>query len=94
VKVNAKRHSHNRRALLNSCEINDLTSVQIRDLLRGARFCIFCRKPFANGRRKTMEHDIPLCRGGNNTLSNVQAACKSCNSKKGRKTSLEFSVHQ
>lgn len=92
-KVNAKSHSHNRRALLNSCEINDLTSTQIRDLLRGARFCIFCNKPFDNGRRKTVEHDVPVCRGGNNTLSNVQIACKSCNSKKGRKTSSEFSMH-
>lgn len=92
-KVNAKRHNHNRRALLNSCEINDLTSTQIKDLLSGARFCIFCKKPFTDGRRKTIEHDIPVCRGGNNTLSNVQTACKGCNSKKGRKTSLEFSVH-
>ena len=38
----------------------------------------------------TMEHLIPLSRGGTNWPSNLAPSCKSCNCSKGTKTHFEF----
>lgn len=34
----------------------------------------------------TLDHKVPMCRGGNDDESNLVTACRSCNCKKGRKT--------
>lgn len=74
---------HQRRILLQNCKINDLTSTQIEILLRKAKKCIICKKQFTKmKRRKTLDHIIPLSRGGNHTLINIQIVCQSCNAKK------------
>jgi len=46
--------------------------------------CLCCNKK----RKLTIDHVIPLSRGGGNYISNIQPLCKSCNSTKGgyRKT--------
>lgn len=36
----------------------------------------------------TIEHVIPLCKGGTNSWDNVKLACWECNTKKGRKSCL------
>lgn len=85
-RVLTKKSDASRRARLRSCEINDVTSDQIRDLLNEAFLCAICSRPFNNnGRKKTIDHIFPLSKGGNNTLSNLQIACKRCNSKKGNR---------
>ena len=38
----------------------------------------------------TVDHRIPLSRGGTNYIGNLVPACKSCNSKKHTKTSEEY----
>ena len=37
-----------------------------------------------------IEHQVPICRGGDNTRANVVPACESCNREKARRTAEEF----
>lgn len=46
------------------------------------------RFPFAH----TVDHKLPLCRGGDNDSSNLVAACSRCNARKGKKDWLEYIV--
>jgi len=50
------------------------------------RKCSYCGK-FAN----TVDHQIPLRRGGTNLLENLEPVCGVCNRKKQSKTHAEFS---
>ena len=43
--------------------------------------CHYCEKPFPPS-ELTMDHLIPLARGGKTTKGNVVPACKECNNKK------------
>lgn len=38
----------------------------------------------------TIDHNIPLCRGGTDNIDNILPACRSCNSKKNAMTTDEF----
>lgn len=53
--------------------------------------CAICGKPikFDNF---TIDHIIPLSRGGKNELSNFQSACEECNKLKGSRMDNEFAV--
>lgn len=42
--------------------------------------CVSCGKP-----SNSIDHIIPLVRGGDNSMSNLQPMCNKCNSKKGDK---------
>lgn len=46
---------------------------------RDGRLCAFC----GSVARLTIDHIIPLARGGDNELENLQVLCQSCNSRKG-----------
>ena len=48
---------------------------------RGRGVCYFCGEKVPPG-ELTMEHVVPIVRGGKSVKSNVVPACKSCNSKK------------
>lgn len=43
--------------------------------------CYYCRRP-TPARELTMDHVVPLIRGGRSSRNNIVAACKECNSKK------------
>jgi 5-methylcytosine-specific restriction enzyme A len=43
--------------------------------------CHYCGEPFPP-KELTMDHIVPLIRGGRSTRGNVAAACKGCNNKK------------
>jgi len=55
----------------------------------GTLTCIYCLKPTIFG-DDTLEHKLPITRGGTNEYSNLAIACKSCNSRKRDKTVEEF----
>jgi 5-methylcytosine-specific restriction endonuclease McrA len=47
----------------------------------GKGVCHYCGDPFPP-KELTMDHIVPLIRGGRSTRGNVAAACKNCNNKK------------
>lgn len=54
--------------------------------------CYYCGKkvPSVASRDWTIEHKLPVCRGGSNLISNLAGACNDCNHKKGPLTEHEF----
>ena len=42
--------------------------------------CAYCHRPT---KRLTVDHVVPISRGGRNEISNIVPACRSCNSRKG-----------
>lgn len=47
------------------------------------RFCGICKLPIANVEEATVDHKIPLSRGGSNRMDNLQLAHEQCNLDKG-----------
>jgi 5-methylcytosine-specific restriction endonuclease McrA len=63
-----------------------LTLVQWRDVLAQYNgHCAYCGKKV----KLTLDHIIPLSRGGKHSKDNVVPACSHCNSSKGTKTPEE-----
>lgn len=60
-----------------------------RFLLHRSR-CYYCHKPLT---KPGMDHRIPLSRGGTDFAANLVPACRSCNSRKGTKTELEYRAY-
>jgi 5-methylcytosine-specific restriction endonuclease McrA len=50
--------------------------------------CVYC----GSLENKTLEHVVPISKGGTNDFDNLATACSSCNSSKKGKTLLEFMV--
>jgi len=59
--------------------------------LRDGNLCMYCGDEFPDG-HLTRDHVIPLSRGGDDRWSNVVAACKHCNTRKGSRTPEEAGV--
>jgi 5-methylcytosine-specific restriction endonuclease McrA len=78
---------HNRRAAIKGT-IGSATKEQIASLMQRATHCCYCGSRFTKSRPKTLEHVIPLARGGSNELSNLSVACRSCNSAKGDRITM------
>lgn len=62
-------------------------------LAQGPAECFWCALPLGSRRSViTIEHIIPMSRGGLTTPENVALACASCNQAKGSMTPLEWVV--
>lgn len=73
--------NNRRKAMQRNVEINDLTPDEwVEIIARSDGRCAYCG---CVPDRITMDHVIPLSRGGNHTASNVVPACGPCNSRKG-----------
>lgn len=55
--------------------------------------CHYCGQKFAP-RELTMDHLVPLARGGTSTKNNLVPACKECNAKKKLKTPVDELLSQ
>lgn len=53
--------------------------------------CHYCEKKFPKD-QITMEHILPIGRGGHSTKGNIVAACKTCNTNKGYRTPAELAL--
>jgi len=74
-----------RRSLKANAKTYALSKKEIHKLYNSA--CIFCGKP-----SETMEHLIPLVRGGSHGIGNLAPACGSCNYSKAGRTVMEWRV--
>jgi 5-methylcytosine-specific restriction endonuclease McrA len=82
VRWSRRRRDHRRR-IREMTASGSYTSAELQrlvDFYQGV--CPACTKVVGN---LTVDHVIPLSRGGDNTLANLQLLCKSCNSKKHTK---------
>ncbi len=52
------------------------------------QLCYFCKKKFSKT-QLTMDHLIPLVRGGKSIKNNIVVSCKSCNSQKKYETIVD-----
>jgi len=59
----------------------------------GKGICYFCEQKFSRD-QLTMDHLIPLSRGGRSTKKNIVVACKQCNSHKKNLTVAEIRMRQ
>lgn len=58
--------------------------ARARRILDGA--CAYC----GSTESLTLDHVVPLARGGSHAIENLVAACRTCNSRKGARDELEF----
>ena len=59
----------------------------------GKGLCYHCGEKF-KPQELTMDHLIPIARGGKSTKNNCVPSCKDCNSKKGYKTRAEMAMEE
>lgn len=55
--------------------------------------CHFCQQP-VGADNLTMDHLVPLARGGKSTRGNIVPACQACNKKKQLETPVETLLNQ
>ena len=86
-------HHQRRKALVRSggeLTINTILKVHKKNIKKyGILTCIYCMKKLTN-EKATLEHKLPLARGGSNNIRNLDIACVSCNSRKKNRTEKEF----
>lgn len=56
---------------------------------RGQGICHYCEKQFKPS-ELTMDHIVPIIRGGRSTKGNIVPCCKECNSKKKYMLPIEW----
>jgi 5-methylcytosine-specific restriction endonuclease McrA len=80
-KHNLRQAEYRRRALEKSSVGSFTAKEWIAVCDRQKHRCAMCNKR----KRLTVDHVIPLSKGGSNFITNIQGLCHSCNSKKGAK---------
>lgn len=75
-----------RKVLLSNAGIFEVTGAQWRRQVRRHNgLCVYCGNPGT-----TMDHVIPISRGGAHSIGNLVPACASCNSSKRHRTVMEW----
>ena len=90
---NRKRYKQLHRALRRNAGFLSIQTIQeiYEENIKqyGTLTCIYCQKPIVFG-EDTLEHKIPLSRGGTNLRENLDIACRKCNLQKNSKTEIEY----
>lgn len=71
----------------------ELRSTQWWKQQIGNGLCYHCGQKFSK-ELLTMDHLVPVSRGGKSTKSNCVVACKECNNKKGYKLGVELTMEE
>lgn len=97
ARLRSRIYSHNRRVRIVT-SVGSYTVQEWTELVARFDACPGCGRVWKDirpirGRRSaiTVDHVIPLSRGGTNNASNLQPLCHSCNSAKGTRLSWEGS---
>ena len=72
-----------------STDDGTLSKEVVRNLFIAQKLCLVCEKPMEFS-DKTMDHIVPLSRGGAHSLENVMVMCSLCNSKKHARAASEW----
>jgi len=89
-----KVQNQNRRMLTRDLTIKTIQQVYEENIRRyGTLTCYLCLKPVEFG-QDSLEHRIPLCKGGTNARKNLDIAHLSCNLQKGKRTVDEYQIAQ
>ena len=76
-----------RRARLRANDVREVTATDLATLLRRAGgCCAYCGKRAV----LTIDHIIPIARGGRHAIGNLTPACGPCNSSKGARLLVEW----
>ena len=81
-----KNDSHTKREKAKAAELRKTNWWQT-ELARG--ICHYCKRTFSPG-ELTMDHVVPLARGGRSTRGNIVPCCKECNNKKKYYTPVDM----
>lgn len=84
---NGKIISHNQNAIRRQAQRSGYLSLaEWREILEKQNFCCaYCTRRFDDVLAPTVDHVVPLSRGGQHARENIVAACQSCNSRKSNR---------
>lgn len=71
-----------------------LTQSFVRGLFAKAKVCCYCGYEFQKSKEKSLDHIVPLSKGGLHSASNVDICCVLCNSRKSDKLPEEYASKQ
>lgn len=77
--IKVANYNHKRRSLLKNESFTKQEWEHLKELHK--QKCALCKKK----EKLTIDHIIPLSKGGSNLISNIQPLCKPCNSRKGNR---------
>jgi 5-methylcytosine-specific restriction endonuclease McrA len=85
-----------RTELIKQTDDGTLSIGVLSNMLRNADSCAHCGVKMTTSypvtrTNKTIDHDVPLTRGGKHSISNIAILCFGCNSSKQDRTMAEFS---
>lgn len=89
VRMEKKNAKHRRRARINGQEIKAKPSEIRAAMEKAAGRCHYCELKF---KKLTIDHVVPIARGGSHTLDNIVFACHGCNSAKRDIPAHEFAA--
>jgi 5-methylcytosine-specific restriction endonuclease McrA len=88
TRIKTTRHNNRRRASLKNAEKRFISSNELKKLLRQP--CFYCN----SSERITIDHIVPLSRGGRHSIGNLISACHKCNSVKSARFIMEFRLNK